>query len=150
MVFVDGSSWWKTKDGGIGAFLQCGKLEKRISIGYVNISVGQAELAAIHHALKACTNKKYNIHIYSDSQYCVNTFNKWLKDWKYTGFYGKKNIELIQAIDREIQKFSLVEFSWIRGHTGIDGNEIADRLATKGRKSNNKTDFNDYIKELSM
>ena len=41
-----------------------------------------------------------------------------------------KNKELIQAIDREIsQRPGPVDFRWVKGHAGNEGNELVDELA---------------------
>jgi len=98
----------------------------------------RAELKAIHDALViANTNfggKKYQI--LTDSQYSINSLTKWGKTWKNNDW--KKNdgktphnldiiiptMELLSNMKRR------VKFTHVKGHSGIMGNEEADRLAT--------------------
>ena len=73
--------------------------------------------------------------IESDSQYAINCSTKWVKGWKKNGWKNSqkkpvKNKELIQAIDREIsQRPGPVDFRWVKGHAGNEGNELVDELA---------------------
>lgn len=70
--------------------------------------------------------------VYSDSAYCVNTFNTWMHSWRRNGWLksdNKKpeNLDLIQdyyLCDKQI------DLRHIKGHAGHKYNEIADNLAT--------------------
>lgn len=75
--------------------------------------------------------------IYSDSQYCVKGCNEWRHSWKRKGWEkGKaslKNVGLWKAIDAAHDAFPC-KIVWVRGHSGVLGNERADELAEKGRR----------------
>ena len=82
------------------------------------------------------------IIIKSDSQYVVKCILL-IPKWKSTGWIGSTgtpiaNIEIWKFLDTVITdaKNSGIEFDfeWVRGHDGIDGNEIADTNANKGRE----------------
>lgn len=71
--------------------------------------------------------------ILCDSQYVINSVTKWMPGWKKKGWKKKDgkpvlNVELMQAIDREMQGRS-VRFEWVKGHAGHDMNEAADERA---------------------
>ena len=112
------------------------------------ITNNRAELYAILKALIICNiinenSKKNNkplikeVNIYSDSRYCVKTFNDWLPKWKKT----KKeylNADIINQIDECLQNCNFkINFIHIFAHTNNKdensiGNSIADTLAKKG------------------
>lgn len=71
--------------------------------------------------------------ILCDSQYVINSVTKWMPGWKKKGWKKKDgkpvlNVELMQAIDREMQGRS-VRFEWVKGHAGNEMNEAADERA---------------------
>ena len=73
--------------------------------------------------------------VYSDSAYCVNTFNSWMFNWARNGWIksdGKtpENLDLIQAYYDWYQKGYRIELRKIKGHSGHVWNELADKLAT--------------------
>ena len=73
--------------------------------------------------------------VYSDSSYCVNTFNDWMFRWAALNWVksdGKtpENLDLIQAYFEHYQKGYRIDLRKIKGHAGHLGNEIADKLAT--------------------
>lgn len=68
-----------------------------------------------------------------DSQYVINSVTTWMPGWKKKGWKKKDgkpvlNVELMQAIDREMQGRS-VRFEWVKGHAGNEMNEAADERA---------------------
>ncbi len=73
--------------------------------------------------------------VYSDSTYCVNTFNDWMWKWKAKGWKRPKNkpvenLDLIKAYDKLIELGYKIHLQKIPGHVGEQGNELADKLAT--------------------
>jgi len=140
-IYTDGSAHYKDKLGGIGVYIKFGTgdqmKEKIISRGYSNTTNNRMELRAIIEGMKAITLKNYKVHIYTDSELCVNTFTSWIGRWEKEGYAGRKNVDLLIEGLEELRKFPKgnVVFHWVKGHNGIQGNEIADLLATDGRKS---------------
>lgn len=73
--------------------------------------------------------------VYSDSAYCVNTFNDWMFRWAANNWVksdGKipENLDLIQAYyDHYINGYR-IDLRKIKGHAGEEWNELADMLAT--------------------
>ena len=73
--------------------------------------------------------------VYSDSAYCVNTFNDWMFRWANNGWIKSdkqipENLDLIQAYYDHYQKGYRIELVKIKGHSGNKWNELADELAT--------------------
>ena len=73
--------------------------------------------------------------VYSDSNYCVQTFNDWMFNWARNGWIKSdkkvpENLDLIQAYYDWYQKGYRIELRKIKGHAGQSGNELADKLAT--------------------
>jgi len=93
-----------------------------------------AELRAVLEALRAHPGTDPMI-IESDSQYAIKCATEWLPGWKRKGWKTStgspvKNLELVQAIDRELtERAGPVRFRWVRGHVGNHFNEVADTLA---------------------
>ena len=73
--------------------------------------------------------------VYSDSAYCVNTFNEWMFNWARRGWIKSdkqkpENLDLIQAYYDWYQKGYRIDLRKVKGHAGNKWNELADQLAT--------------------
>lgn len=51
--------------------------------------------------------------------------------WKTAAGQQAKNIDLWQRLDTAAAR-PVVDWQWVKGHAGHEGNELADRLATRG------------------
>ena len=73
--------------------------------------------------------------VYSDSAYCVNTFNEWMFNWARNGWIKSdkktpENLDLIQAYYDWYKEGYRIDLRKIKGHNGHEWNELADHLAT--------------------
>ena len=73
--------------------------------------------------------------VYSDSAYCVNTFNEWMFGWERKGWIKSdkktpENLDLIQAYYKWYKKGYRIDLRKVKGHAGDQWNELADQLAT--------------------
>lgn len=73
--------------------------------------------------------------VYSDSAYCVNTFNTWMffwekRNWLKSDFKPPENLEIIQTYYEHYKKGYRIDLRKIKGHVGQFYNELADKLAT--------------------
>lgn len=78
---------------------------------------------------------QFNITFYSDSQYCVNGINEWIFGWKMKNWVKVKNVDLWKYFYSlaygKLAKSTNLKFEWIRGHSGIEENEIVDKLCKR-------------------
>lgn len=121
-VFTDGASSGNPGPSGIGVLLRFGQHEKEISrfIGQGTNNI--AELEAIRVALEEIKKPELPVRIYSDSSYALGLLTQ---NWK-----PKKNIELVASIKDLMKRFKNLTLVKVAGHSGIEGNERADQLAT--------------------
>jgi ribonuclease HI len=150
-VYTDGSYIKKNNNVfcGYGIYFPNGEY-KSISRKFTHepITNNRAELYAIYKAIILCNiinNKKIKnkengvteINIYSDSEYSIKTFNKWLPKWKKS-LKAYLNFDIIDEIDNAIHNVPFkINFIHIRSHTGKNdvhsiSNDIVDKLAKNG------------------
>jgi len=93
------------------------------------------ELTAVISALKALISKggfSGRITVYTDSQYVQKGITEWISGWKLKSWRTAdkkpvKNQDLWMELDTLTGEFS-IEWKWIRGHSGIEFNELCDRM----------------------
>lgn len=96
-----------------------------------------AELLGLYHAVLTAKDellKGSTVLIRSDSEYAINAVTKWAQGWERAqwmdGTKPRKNAEIIRPIYelyRELKGQLTIQH--VRGHQGIQGNELADRMA---------------------
>lgn len=91
------------------------------------------ELMAVLDLLQQTAHLDEKLRVYCDSTYVINTVTKWMAGWKRRGWRkgdGKPvmNVELVKALDAAMQGRD-VDFVWVKGHSGHELNEAADKLA---------------------
>jgi ribonuclease HI len=92
------------------------------------------ELMAAIRALEGLT-RSCSVKLYTDSQYVRKGILEWMENWKKRGWKTAarkpvKNQDLWIALDAAIESHD-IEWHWVKGHSGIEGNEIADSLANE-------------------
>ena len=101
-----------------------------------NTTNNREELKAILYVMLNHGSKSDDIPVvYSDSSYCVNTFNQWMFNWANNNWVKSdkkipENLDLIQAYYEWYQKGYRIDLRKIKGHAGHKWNEMADQLAT--------------------
>lgn len=97
-----------------------------------------AELKALYVALtmakKASAKEVTEVEILSDSKYSIDCITKWAYGWRDKGWKKKggeiKNLELIKVMHALYDEIKdTVSIGYVKGHAGIEGNELADRMA---------------------
>lgn len=137
-LYTDGACKGNPGIGGWGAFLQFGIHSKELYGGEASTTNNRMELTAVIQGL-AALKRPCIVHIYTDSQYVKNGMQEWIHNWKNRGWKTAakqpvKNVELWQALDKEVNKHH-VQWHWVKGHAGNIGNEKADQLANRGVES---------------
>lgn len=135
-AWTDGSSDQKTRAGS-GVVLINAKGSRLLIAShtpYKNTS-SQAEAFAILLALRELT-KPTNITIHTDSAYCFNAVNSWIHGWAKNKWKNSSKKDVGQKeIWQEIYKLMQVHhvnMVKVPAHTGIELNELADKLANLG------------------
>ena len=132
-IYTDGACSGNPGPGGWGAILMYEDIKKEISGAQKDTTNNIMEITAVLEALKLL-KVECSVKVYSDSAYVVNAFNQgWIENWKKNNWRtaGKdpvKNKELWEELYELTQKHK-VEFIKVKGHSGIPGNEEADKLA---------------------
>lgn len=135
VIYTDGACHGNPGPGGWGAVLRDGSGETRLYGGEKRTTNNRMELLAAITALESLTEKR-PVRLHTDSQYVHNGITDWISGWKRRGWTtsaGKpiKNDDLWRRLD-EIASQHTVNWQWVRGHNGNEGNELADQLATRG------------------
>lgn len=103
-----------------------------------------AELNALFKALQLCeSSPNYQNTIFSDSKYSIDCICTWAYGWKAKGWTKKsgeiKNLELIKEAHFLYEKIKdNITIKHVKGHAGIEGNELADRMAVHTIKAKNE------------
>ena len=144
IIYTDGSAHPNPGPGGFGVVV----LDNNENLLYTyskqfegKVTNNEMELKAIlfayfSHGVKEENDWNNNIPIvYSDSNYCVQTFNDWMFRWARNNWIKSdkkipENLDLIQAYYEWYQKGYRIDLRKVKGHAGQKWNEMADGLAT--------------------
>ena len=139
IVYCDGGCRGNNQSenvGGYGIVLQYKEHVKEIYKGERNTTNNQQELKGAIVALESIKSNTIPIVIHSDSAYVINGITQWVKGWKKKGWKkgdGKtpENIELWKRLDELVNMQSDIVFCKVKGHSGVELNELADELANR-------------------
>ncbi|KAK9876352.1 hypothetical protein WA026_012661 [Henosepilachna vigintioctopunctata] len=143
-IYTDASDPHDGSNLGIGVF--CPHMNVKLSGSLPSyFSICSAEMAAIMIALNFIkTNKLRKCVILSDSKSALETICNWRM--------GTSNTEFGLCIRKVLYEFAShnvnVQLVWIPSHSNINGNDIADNLAAKGRSCNLINSFKAHYKEM--
>ena len=131
-IYTDGACRGNPGPGGWGALLSAGARAKEISGAENPTTNNRMELRAVIAALEAL-KRPSQVRLYTDSQYVRRGITEWLaqwkaRDWKTADRKAVKNQDLWQQLEQAAARHR-IEWHWVRGHTGVAGNERADALA---------------------
>lgn len=135
-IWTDGACSGNPGPGGWGVLFKSGQHLKEMCGGEADTTNNRMELMAAIMALE--TVKKGNhITLHTDSTYVKDGLTKWIHGWKRNGWKTAakkpvKNAELWQRLDEAARQHKHLEWKWVKGHAGDEGNERADELARQG------------------
>ncbi|WP_432477608.1 RNase H family protein [Nocardioides sp. GXQ0305] len=103
--------------------------------GWPHGTNNMGELTAVLDLLQQSADLDDDLLVYCDSTYTIDLITKWMAGWKRRGWQKAdkkpiKNLEIVQALDAAMEgRRDRVHFEWVKGHSGHELNEAADRLA---------------------
>ncbi len=133
-IYTDGGCRGNPGPGGWGAILSFGNHEKEI-YGYDEETTNnRMELMAAIKSLEVLS-RSCSVTLITDSQYVRQGITEWMTGWKKRGWKTAakkpvKNKDLWQRLDEAVKSHQ-VEWRWVKGHSGDEGNERADDLANR-------------------
>lgn len=145
VVFADGASSGNPGPGGWGAIIATpdGKILE-LGGGDRETTNNRMELAAVIGALRKLSDVPGPIHVYTDSTYVIRGISQWIWGWRRNGWKTAEGKEVLnQDLWKDLsgllgrrEKGSEVKWHYVRGHSGVPGNERVDEIAvsfSKGR-----------------
>lgn len=134
-IYSDGACKGNPGPGGWGVLLRYGGVEKTLHGGEPATTNNRMELMAVIEGLKSLT-RACDVRVHTDSRYVQQGITEWLpnwvrRGWKTAGGGAVKNQDLWRALAEQAARHR-VEWHWVKGHAGHDGNERADALANAG------------------
>lgn len=139
IIYTDGGCSGNPGPGGWGVVVIFNGEARQLSGGEKSTTNNRMELTAAINALSIVKNtpdfKNHKITVNIDSQYVKNGITVWIKGWKLKGWKTAdkkpvKNQDLWIQLD-ELNSALNVSWNWVKGHAGIEYNEICDQLCQK-------------------
>lgn len=137
-IHTDGGCTPNPGPGGWGAVLRFGEHVRELYGGDPGTTTNnRMELMAPIMALETL-NRPVAVHLHTDSTYVRGGITSWIRSWQRNGWRTSakqpvKNVDLWQRLVAACERHE-VEWFWVKGHSGVPDNELADRLATRGMR----------------
>lgn len=133
-IYTDGACRGNPGPGGWAATLRFADTEKELAGAEELTTNNRMELTAVIRALEAL-KRPVRANLFTDSEYVRRGIKEWIRSWKAKGWLTAdrkpvKNQDLWQRLD-ELAALHDIEWHWVRGHSGVPGNERVDRLANQ-------------------
>jgi ribonuclease HI len=131
-IYTDGACRGNPGPGGWGATLELGEHFRELSGAEADTTNNRMELMAVIRAFEAL-KRRAAVRVYLDSEYVRRGITEWLpnwkaRDWRTADRKPVKNRDLWEQLDAAVQGHD-IEWQWVKGHSGIPGNERVDALA---------------------
>ncbi len=136
-IYCDGACQGNPGRAGSGLAIYDEKNKPTLLYGEftANGTNNSAELNALYKALLlALESNSSKVTIYCDSKYSIDCITKWAYGWKSKGWSKRggeiKNLEIIKLSHNLYEEIkNRVTIKHVKGHSGVEGNELADRMA---------------------
>ena len=137
-IYTDGACVGNPGPGGWAAIIISENQKKELFGGEKLTTNNRMELTAAIKALEYYNKeeKKFSsmpIKIYTDSVYLKEGITNWIinwekNNWKTSDKKNVKNVDLWKKL-KDLIKSKRIEWCWIKGHSGDQMNDLADKLA---------------------
>ena len=132
-IYTDGACSGNPGPGGWGSLLLYNSHQKELSGGDRDTTNNRMELTAVIRSLNAL-KRPCEVTIHTDSTYVMKGITEWIKSWKARNWKTAakkpvKNVDLWKELEDALQPHK-VQWRWVKGHSGVEGNERADELAS--------------------
>ena len=131
IYYTDGSC---SPNPGPGGFAVIKNMQPLIVGHEINSTNIRMEGCALIAAIKDANGEE--CQIFTDSEFWINVITKWAPGWAEKGWKKKggeiKNLDIVKEA-YEIYGSSNATLTWVRGHEGDTGNEMADEWANTAR-----------------
>lgn len=137
-LYTDGACSGNPGPGGWGVVLVYKGVRKELSGGEASTTNNRMELTAVIKGLEAL-KRPCRVLLTCDSKYVLDALRyRWVHKWKQNGWKRSKsepvaNVDLWERL-LELYDIHLLEYRWVRGHTGHTENERCDQLAVAQAK----------------
>ena len=133
-IYTDGACRGNPGPGGWAALLIAGERRKEVSGAEAATTNNRMELKAAIEGLSAL-KRRCRVLLYTDSKYVLQGITQWLPQWKARGWRTAarepvKNQDLWERLDAAATAQD-IEWHWVKGHSGHDGNQYVDALANR-------------------
>ena len=134
VIYTDGACRGNPGPGGWGVIMSYASKQKSLNGFDAETTNNRMELTAAIEALRALS-RSCDVDLNTDSKYVLQGINEWIDNWKANGWKTAakkpvKNADLWKLLDKQVLRHQ-INWNWVKGHAGIEGNEEADRLANE-------------------
>lgn len=139
LIFADGASSGNPGPGGWGAIIASPDGQVVELGGFQDATTNnQMELTAVIRALDRIKNLPAAVSVHTDSVYVIRGITQWVwgwrnRDWKTAEGTDVANQDLwkhlMALVAQRKSQSSSIEWKYVRGHSGIPGNERCDEIA---------------------
>lgn len=131
-VHTDGACLGNPGPGGWAALLRYGARERELVGGEVLTTNNRMELTAAIVALETLS-EACEVTLHTDSEYVRQGITEWMRNWVRRGWKTAagapvKNRDLWERLHAAAGRH-VIEWRWVRGHSGDPDNERVDSLA---------------------
>lgn len=136
VIYTDGGCSGNPGPGGWACVVIADGVAKQLSGGEDKTTNNRMELCAAIAALSVIKNtpafEGREIEVNIDSQYVKNGITSWIAGWKKKNWVTAdkkpvKNQDLWVMLD-ELNSSMKVDWKWVKGHAGVEYNEVCDQL----------------------
>lgn len=137
-IYTDGSTYPNPGPGGWAFAAYDGeRLVAARGAPMVDTTNNRMEMTAIIKAMRWADGR--TCRILTDSQLCRDSITRWAPSWRRRGWRKAEggepaNVDLVREA-LELYERGGVEIQWVRGHAGLAGNELVDKICGLYRAS---------------